>query len=319
MSYNLIVTAASNPSKSKMSPPYWIDRHPNGNLMIFEAINGLNLEVFDKIYITILLEHQNTYQILEKLKWQFSKYNLQDKLKVVVLGQPTSNQPETINLTIEQADIKGGIMIKDADNHFSCTPYPDNFVSTFPLDELDLVNPSGKSYISLDDSSFITNIIEKKIISRWFCSGGYGFKEAQQFQTYYNQLKTQKPLYVSHIVYAMLLDGFNFRPIPVSNYLDWGTEGEWLAHKKTYGTLVIPFSLLYEDSEICRRIKDLHQTGKKGFIILVDKAFSGTEVLSPSEYLKQHDIPYNYLIEDLIGEELTFIKTKQKLINFNFL
>ena len=46
--FTLIIPAAG---KSKQKP-YWSDFHPNGNLMIFEGIKGLDLELFDRIIIT---------------------------------------------------------------------------------------------------------------------------------------------------------------------------------------------------------------------------------------------------------------------------
>lgn len=83
------------------------------------------------------------------------------------------------------------------------------------------VDPQHKSYIALDDQFYITNIIEKKIISRYFNAGGYVFASANEFCNYYKRLDTYGSVYMSHIVYSMLLDGKNFRPFMVNNYRDF--------------------------------------------------------------------------------------------------
>ena len=64
-------------------------------------------------------------------------------------------------------------------------------------------------------------LIEKKIISRYFNAGGYVFASANEFCSYYKRLDAYGSIYMSHIVYSMLLDGKNFRPFMVNNYRDF--------------------------------------------------------------------------------------------------
>lgn len=44
------------------------------------------------------------------------------------------------------------------------------------------------------------------------------------FCKYYTSLRHYDRLYLSHIIYAMLLDKKTFRPFLVKNYKDWGSK-----------------------------------------------------------------------------------------------
>lgn len=79
----------------------------------------------------------------------------------------------------------------------------------------------------MDDMYYITNIIEKRILGRDFSAGGYFFENADDFCTLYEDLSDYAPIYMSHIIYAALLKGMNFRPLKVKDYKDWGTYKDW--------------------------------------------------------------------------------------------
>ena len=68
--------------------------------------------------------------------------------------------------------------------------------------------------------SYITNTIEKRVIDHYFNAGGYCFDNASTFCHYYERYAGQQGLYLSHIVYAMLLDKQIFRPFIANNYKD---------------------------------------------------------------------------------------------------
>lgn len=62
----------------------------------------------------------------------------------------------------------------------------------------------------------------RKVISHFLMQGAC-FENISQFYMYYERLKEKMPVvYVSHIIYQILLDGYRFRPIEVQNYKDWG-------------------------------------------------------------------------------------------------
>lgn len=80
------------------------------------------------------------------------------------------------------------------------------------------------SYVELDDQFYITNIIEKKIISRYFNAGAYIFEDSTVFCRYFEKLSCYKNLFMSHVVYFMLLDKILFRPFIVKDFEDWGSN-----------------------------------------------------------------------------------------------
>lgn len=221
MSFSLIVPIAADKIEYENKMPYLFGFHEDGTLLCIKSIEGLDLSRFDAIYFSVLHKHDEKYSLSELLQMQFRHKNL-DKAKVVILEQPTSSQADTIYQTIKKENITGGIFIKDADGYFECDFTINNGMAIYPLDKLDMVNPHNKSFIDMDDQFYITNIIENKIISRYFNAGGYLFENANLFCKYFEKLSSMGNLYLSHIVYSMLLDRIPFRPFPVEKFQDWG-------------------------------------------------------------------------------------------------
>ena len=52
-----------------------------------------------------------------------------------------------------------------------------NQVAYFDLNDMDDINGRTKSYVDLDVSGVVTNIVEKKVISSTFSDGGHGFAD----------------------------------------------------------------------------------------------------------------------------------------------
>jgi hypothetical protein len=220
--FSLIVPAAADKPEYKDLFPYIFLPAKDGMMICIKSLMGLNLDAFDNIYITILRKHAEHYNIKELLELQFKSYHL-DNAKIVVLDEPTTSQAETIYRTIQQENITGSIFIKDADSSFSAEVTPHNGVAVFPLEKMDYIDPRDKSYVAVDDMQYITNIIEKRVVSHFFSAGGYCFQSANDFCKYYLELAAYPHLYLSHIIYAMLLNNKQFRPIVVAAYVDRGT------------------------------------------------------------------------------------------------
>lgn len=221
MNFSLIIPIAADKEEYHSEMPYVFSLNRKGISLCINAILGLDLKAFSNIYFTILKSHDKLYNIKEMLELQLRR--LQINAKVVVLEKPTRSQAETIFKTIQLENITGSIFIKDADNYFSCEIIPQNGVTIYPLENLNMVNPQHKSYVAVDDMFYVTNIIEKKIISHYFNAGGICFENSVDFCNYYLKLSELNDFfYVSHIIYAMLLDKKIFRPIEVKDYKDWG-------------------------------------------------------------------------------------------------
>lgn len=231
MNRTLIIPVAADRPEYEMNIPYSFRLNKHGFMTCVAAITGLDLSFFDRIYFTILKKHSQQYLLAELFLLQFKRIGIEDKAFVIELDIPTASQPETIFQTVKQANLNGMIFIKDADSYFEADVIGENSICIFPLDSLECVNPQNKSYVNVDDMYYITNIIEKRILGRDFCAGGYTFEEVSDFIDYYTLVKDYSPLYMSHIIYSALLDNKNFRPIKVRNYKDWGTLKDWIKNE----------------------------------------------------------------------------------------
>ena len=220
MPFNLIVPIASYKSEYLHSLPAVFQKGEDGLMPCIKAVQSLDCALFDHIYFTILRIMEEKHHLCALLKEQFQKIGL-TKAEIIILDHPTLSQPETIYQTICQANIKGTVFIKDADCSFSGEVLPQTGVVIYPLESLKWVNPQNKSYVAVDDHFYVTNIIEKKIISHYFLAGGYCFEDSDLYCRYYQRFAGQKGLYLSHIIYAMLLDKHLFRPILATEYTDF--------------------------------------------------------------------------------------------------
>ena len=203
----------------KLPQPFRLD--DEGTMFCVKAITGLPLDEVDDIYFVILRTHEERFMLSEQLMMQFRRQKL-TKAHVTILDQSTKSQAETVARAIELNNIKGTVFIKDADCYFTTDEIlPQNGVAIYPLENLPIVDPQHKSYVAVDDMFYVTNIIEKRVVSHFFSAGGYCFEDAQEFCQYYERLKNYSPLYLSHIIYSMLLDKRVFRPIQIDDYQDW--------------------------------------------------------------------------------------------------
>ena len=244
---NLIIPAAGKSSRFPNLRPKWLLTHPDGNLMVVAAIKGLNLEKVENVYLTILEEHLHQYASIEGIFAAFKEVGVVPK--IYVLKQPTESQPETVYRTIIDNDIEGPIFIKDVDNFFVADLEEGNYVCTCDLNDLQSVNASNKSYVSLNDMDLIDNIVEKRIISSNFCVGGYSFLKAEQFVEYYEKMEQDDSLYISHIIFNMILDNTLFSSKEISDYCDWGTLEEWRKYKSDFMTIFLDIDgVLFKNS-----------------------------------------------------------------------
>lgn len=221
--FSLIVPAASDKGNESGAMPRIFSTGRDGVLMCVKSMLGLNLDAFDNIYFTILRKHAEAFDTDSLLRLQFRRLGL-DNVHIVILDEPTATQAETIVRTIEKEEITGSIFVKDADCFFRAEVFPENGVAVYPLEHLELVDPRHKSYVAVDDMQHVTNIIEKRVVSHLFNAGGYCFEDVAKFLKAYDKYASLGHFYLSHLIYAMLLDGDLFRPIQVKEYNDWNIQ-----------------------------------------------------------------------------------------------
>lgn len=236
---NLLLPIAGRSSRFPNMNPKWSLTHPRGDMMVIEAIKGINLAQVGKICVIGLREHNERFQLVDALSDQFAGLGLTEKVQFILLDQPTRNQPETIAEGIRQGGVSGPIYIKDSDNYFRDDPKPGNCISGYDLHLIEKVNARSKSYFEVNGDGFVVNIVEKKIVGSKFCAGGYSFQSTDDYLKYFDKFSAEPDLYLSHIIFGMILDGVAFSYSDVKDYLDWGTIKEWQAYTRLYSTLFI--------------------------------------------------------------------------------
>jgi len=140
---------------------------------------------------------------------------------------------------IKKGKIEGPIFIKDADNYFKFAIKKGNYVVVSDLNETSVKNVASKSYVSFNDNNIVTNIVEKTVISNLFCAGGYSFESAASFLEYYEKIKDKKNIYLSHVIYRMLLDDICFKLSCSDDFIDWGTPNDWQLFREKYITMFV--------------------------------------------------------------------------------
>lgn len=234
--FTLILPVAGRSSRFPNMRPKWLLTMPDGKLMIEKLVERIDLSIFDKVVIVCLQEHLEQYtsenMVLESFERSTSVVP-----ELVILEQPTSSQSETIYQAIKQGNIDGSIFIKDCDNVFSCQPEPINSVATIDLNDIELVDAKNKSYVEVDSLGIISNIVEKEVISNFFCCGGYSFQSADKFCQVFESINSEKEVYISHVIYKMLMSNEEFIRKSASNYIDWGTLREYRHYCKKHITV----------------------------------------------------------------------------------
>ena len=231
--YTLIMPMLNTSAKYEDSLPIEFQyNNMTGQMNCIKVLSDMDMINISSIHFIILKDHDNKYNISRKIKAaiKFDEERYED-IDIIIskVNYPTSSQAQTVYDEIKKYDISGPIIIKDADNTCSVTFYDKtigNYIFTYPLEKTPIVDPQHKSYVSIDDQNFITNIIEKRIVSNLFNCGGYVFKNTNDFTTGYEALLKYEDInnhmYISHIIYWLILNkNLKFRPIEATYYEDF--------------------------------------------------------------------------------------------------
>ncbi len=198
-----------------------------GVMNCIRSLKGIDTSLFSDVYFIILKKHNDKFNIVSKIDTELHMDREGQKFNVhySIAFEHTKSQAETVYNCIKKYNIAGPIFIKDADNMCVCDKiYEGNTVLIYPLENTPVVDPQHKSYINIDEQNFVTNIIEKRVISGMFNCGGYSFADANDFiEAYDSILKYEDKsthMYISHIIYWLILNKqLKFRPI-VANFYD---------------------------------------------------------------------------------------------------
>lgn len=252
MSNTLIIPVGGKSKRFPNTKPKWMLTHPSGNMMWLEAIKQLNMERIGNVLLVAPKEHVK--ELGSVFLQQFREFSTGIDFNVVELEHPTNSQSQTVYEAIKQRSLTGPIFVKDSDNAFSMLiDFQHNSIAYCDLHTVNIVNPSSKSYLTLNEKQVVSNVVEKQIISANFCVGGYQFLDAKEFSDCYESIRhlevPGEEVYVSHVIYKMLLNGHSFVGAKVCGFEDWGTIDDWNRYKKTFCTVFLDIDgVLFENA-----------------------------------------------------------------------
>jgi hypothetical protein len=218
--------------------PKWLLTGADGDLMFRACLDGLELSSVERIAYVVREDHAQQFDAQRVIDRQIKANPIGVKHTVVTVP-PTKSQPETVALGIRTLKYSGPIFIKDVDNRYDLEVVEGNTIAVADLNQIGRIHASNKSYVTVDDVGHATTIVEKSVVSNTFCVGGYGFAESRAFVETYERLQSLPDLFVSHIIYDMLLAGVSFKTRGVSNFHDWGTLAEWRAEQRRHAALFV--------------------------------------------------------------------------------
>lgn len=292
----LLLPVAGRSSRFPGMRPKWLLTMPDGKLMLEKAVERLDMSDFDRVVVVCIRDHLNDYLTDESLATVLDGI-CHTNLDVCVLEQPTSSQSETVALALEQAQIKGSFFVKDCDNMFHFRWSGGNEIAVLDLASVGLMDAKNKSYINVDSLGNVLNIVEKQVISNFFCCGGYGFRCAEEFLTHFYAIKSNEEIYISHVIYSMLMGDENFRMKLANSYIDWGTLREYRHYTKSFLTIFCDVDgvLFYNGSKfgkngwrtdpIPENIQTISRLQKAGVLYLI---ITSSRPESEIEYIQKH-------------------------------
>lgn len=219
----LIIPCAGQSSRFTTDLPKWLLTHPSGKIMAWESIVGLPLKTFDRVVLVALKRHLND----DLRKIIYTDFSSLDNFELLELDSDTKSASDTVSQCIVKLKINGSIFIKDSDDYFEIDEISENEICTYSLNDCKNITPGNKSYIKINEHGEVLTIVEKNVISADFCCGLYTFSDSKEFVSTYESIKQTGEIYISHVIYKMLLSGHKFKNKSSTNFIDWGTQEDW--------------------------------------------------------------------------------------------
>ena len=254
---NLVLVAAATGTSAAFpgsSVPKWVNRLPNGQLMIAEAFAGLSLVNVDRIIVIVQKKHLHRFfggmpkMLLNELKAikqlrSFEKH----QITIVALPGPTAGQINSVHLAISDLELRGALFVKDAYCSFKAGPdvirpyYNGVVYFNVVNDDQNTVfyNIGKKSFVELANDNLIGNIVEKHVISSMFGVGGYMFEDVSEFLIHVSEIQKANhklgslPIRCSDVIWSMIIRGCNNSKVIAyesPTFHDFSTIDAWHAH-----------------------------------------------------------------------------------------
>lgn len=302
----LILPCAGRSSRFPGMRPKYLLTYPDGKLMLEKAMEGFNLDVYDRIIITIVKEHDEQYEAALMLTQAIKN----PKVEILILDTFTSSPSETIALTLQKMNVQTSFVVKDSDNKvsFNCMEESEFIVGIDVTKHSDVQRLGAKSFLVVNEQNIITDIIEKQIKSGEICVGVYGFDSPEVFLSAFEAVRqgNNQEVYLSHIVAYLIGTGVStYKLCEAYQYEDWGTLEEWRLAQQKHATYVVDL-----DGVI---FKNQGKYGHDTWYGLIEPLYDNVKLL------KQKEIEGAELIFMSARSEDLRARTKQQLSNLGFL
>ena len=236
----LIIPAAGQSTRYGLSRPKFLLQHPKGTTMVTAGLLGLRGLDVDEVIVVSLSE------FFESISQESVKTELIEhfgcNVNLVLLDKSTPSMVDTIAAGIQTMQNDDAIIVKDTDNYIEVSDLralQGDFLTFADLRSFPEVKAHNKSFIESDSQRFVSNIVEKKIISSEINTGLIGFSRASYFLRAMKALQGTGERYVSDVVRYLLSEGENFVAVPAKDYIDWGTLAEWRSYCSKFATVFV--------------------------------------------------------------------------------
>lgn len=237
----LVIPAAGLSTRFNLDRPKFLLQHPMGHSMMAAGLAGLSDGPFDRVLVVSLESYftkLDTARFLDQVQSVTKR-----PAELTLLSSPTSSMVATICRAIEEMDKDDSLIIKDCDNLVASDQLTHetsgDFLVYASVGQLTGVQVQSKSFVDVDHSGFVSNIVEKRVVSSTFNTGLVGFGRASDFLSAAQGIRESREIYVSDVVRSLMEDGHAFEALNACLYEDWGTLDDWLRYTQQFATVFI--------------------------------------------------------------------------------
>jgi hypothetical protein len=220
----IIVPAAGLSTRFPNMKPKYLLYDYSGKMMLMNALRPFRQKGY-RIHLGILKEHEEKYNVIQQIQYEWS-----DNINYVVIDKPTRGPADTVYQIIKAAGLHTSeIFIKDCDSFFEHEiTFDDNYVCVSRIQDHEILRKlASKSFTIANENGIITDIVEKEVVSDTFCVGGYKFSSAMLYKQAFDEIKTDREIFVSDVIGRCINNMHIFSNKLVTDYVDVGTAKEW--------------------------------------------------------------------------------------------
>ena len=240
----LIIPTAGLSTRYSLGRPKFLLQHPGGGTMLEQSIVGLGNLIGDGITSIFIVSLAEYFQELSEAKLQ---KRIQEYFGIpttfLLLEERTNSMVDTICKALETMVSDDEIVIKDCDNFVSLDKEffssPSNAIAYADLKIMTEIQASNKSFLKINDLGCLDHIVEKRIISEYINVGCVKFSKASDFLAAAKSLNANSEVYVSDVIRVLLNNHAMFRTFEAKQYIDWGTQNEWLNYCAEFATFFV--------------------------------------------------------------------------------